>query len=1010
MPLLNFSCANHTMLTPALAGPTNQLSLIFRLRLGSLFLLAAMASPANMLFAQASLTPVIPSFAIEYLGKAEPEIVARNLREAPAAQSTPNWLSLFEMPFDRGRGLASDRARSWDAVNPASPRDPLLERSMAFNRVASAFAEPEYSVDGIPYSNVGPPDPSADVGKDHIVQAVNGRGGAQYLVLDKIDGHVLLGPVVLNTLGSTGRCLNALGDPVVLYDEQAQRWLLTEFAVMPSRTLCLYISSGSDPINTTWTRYEFQTTAFPDYPHYGIWGNSILVTANETGLAGSRPVFAIDRQRILAGQSAGIVRANLPALGGFSVESWTPADHDGAATPVPEALPGIFMRHRDDEAHNPTANNPTQDYLELVQLSVDWSQAMPTGFASAIQQIPISEFSSNLNGFIGTSAFPQPSGRKLDALREFIMQRVAYRRFANYEALLGNFTTDVDGLDTGGIRWFELRRLLAPGSAWALHQEGTHSLGDGADRWMGASAMDQDGNIALSYSIVRESPALFASIRYAGRLSSNALGVLTSTEGVIAAGLGSQLNNRWGDYAQLSVDPEDQCSFIATGSYVGAANLWRTRIAKFRFDSCGGPNFTVAASNLNQSLCALTDGVNAQPVMLNFQPTPGFSAPVSTNVRDGLPVGLSASFSPSSVLPPATMSLQIQSSTSVVPGGKTLVLRSSGLGPNGTINRDLNLNLSVYTQTAGTPSPSVPNNNQRFVSITPTLSWSAAPQTRDYLVQLARDPGFQVIEASTVLAGTSWKPPANLAFDATYYWRVIARNPCAGIGDSAIFANGFEAPTNVGNGGSAASSQVFSFITIPAPGVCPAGTTETIEFADSMDAGAPGWSDFSASAGARWALSSAVPASGVFAYQGLPTANSDMRLVSPPIAIPAGPLSNAGLRSLSFSHAIDLDVSLQTCFDYGVLEVSSDGGITYTQVTQGLSGRGYTGTNAGSASPLSGQPGWCGNNLAHALTAVDLSPYAGQTIRLRYRVISDVVTENPKGWNIDDVKVQTCRP
>jgi hypothetical protein len=963
---------------------------------------AAALRPA---FAQRS-EGVTQRFAIDYLGRAEPEVIAKTLADAPRAAPTVQSIFSFEMPFDRARGMPSDYTPAGTPVNAAPLRDALLDASIAYNRQTSAFTATDYSVEGIAFNGVSPPDPSMDVGKDHLIQAVNGRGGAQYLVLDKIDGNVLLGPVVLNTLGAPGPCQSALGDPVILYDEQAQRWLLTEFAIMPSRTLCLYVSSGSNPLTSSWTRYAFQTTAFPDYPHYGIWGNSILVTANETGVQGNRPVFAIDRQRLLAGQSAGIVRANLPNLGGFAVESWTPADHDGAA-PVPATLPGIFLRHRDDEAHNPNANNPTQDFLELVELSVDWTAALPTGSATAIQQIPISEFSSDLNGFVGTSAFPQPNGRKIDALREFIMQRVAYRRFANYETLLGNFTTDVDGLDTGGIRWFELRRQLVPGSAWQLHQEGTHSLGDGADRWLGAAAMDQDGNIALSYSIVRDAPGIFPGLRYAGRLSGDPLGVLSSAEGVIVSGANNQVSNRWGDYAQLSVDPQDQCSFIATGPYVGATGSWRTRIAKFRFDSCGGPNFTVAASNQSQSLCALGDGVNAVPVVLNFQATPGFSAPVSTTIRDGLPAGLSATFSPTSVTPPGSITLQVQSNLSVTPGTKTLIMRSTGLGPNGLINRDLNLNLVTYTQTVGAPGAPTPSNSQNFVSVTPTLSWGSAAQVRDYQVQLSRDPSFQVVDASVVIVGTSWAPPGNLAFDTRYYWRVIARNPCA-AGTSELFADGFESVTS-NSSGSTVSSPVFSFLTIPAPGICPAGTTETIEYAETMESGAPGWSAFSAAGTAIWALTGVLPASGAFAYQGAPVTNSDMQLQTPAIAIPGGVLTGNALRSLSFSHAIDIEASLQTCFDYGVLEVSTDGGASYVQVTQGITGRRYTGTNALSNMPYSGQPGWCGSNLPHALTAIDLAPYAGQSVRFRFRVIADSLSENPRGWNIDNLKVQTCR-
>ena len=71
--------------------------------------------------------------------------------------------------------------------------------------------------------------------------------------------------------------------------------------------------------------------------------------------------------------------------------------------------------------------------------------------------------------------------------------------------LVGNLTTDIDGADTGGVRWFELRRTGGVTAPWQLYQEGTVALGDFVDRWMGAIAVDQNGNIGLGYSAVRDS-------------------------------------------------------------------------------------------------------------------------------------------------------------------------------------------------------------------------------------------------------------------------------------------------------------------------------------------------------------------------------------------------------------------------------------------------------------------------------------------------------------------------
>ncbi len=178
------------------------------------------------------------------------------------------------------------------------------------------------------------------------------------------------------------------------------------------------------------------------------------------------------------------------------------------------------------------------------------------------------------------------------------MWRLQYRNFGTYETLVGNFVTDVDGTDHGGIRWFELRKT--GGGPWSLFQEGTYSPDD-ANRWMGSVAMDKAGNIALGYSV--SSSTVYPSIRYAGREAGDVLGSLPLGEVNVVTGALSQTRfTRWGDYSSMNVDPVDDCTFWYTNEYVASPSFggsWGTRIAKFSFPSCFTvvPPVPVPASN-----------------------------------------------------------------------------------------------------------------------------------------------------------------------------------------------------------------------------------------------------------------------------------------------------------------------------------------------------------------------------------------------------------------------------
>src|SRR5205823_5301361 len=87
-------------------------------------------------------------------------------------------------------------------------------------------------IEGIPFTGATPPDPEGAVGRHHFIQMVNGSDGATVAIYAK-DGRRLAGPFALGSLwpNTTQPCaLRGLGDPIVVYDGLADRFVLTQLA------------------------------------------------------------------------------------------------------------------------------------------------------------------------------------------------------------------------------------------------------------------------------------------------------------------------------------------------------------------------------------------------------------------------------------------------------------------------------------------------------------------------------------------------------------------------------------------------------------------------------------------------------------------------------------------------------------------------------------------------------------------------------------------------------------
>ena len=415
-----------------------------------------------------------------------------------------------------------------------------------------------------------PPDANGTIGPNHYMQTIN----TVYAIYSKT-GTILAGPSNLNLLfsGVTGANCND-GDPVVLYDEQADRWLVVEFSICgPNDYMLVAVSQTNDPTGS-WHRYSFDVDDMPDYEKLGIWQDGYYMATNNSG-AGKKDIYVMERNKMLGGLTAQMVGFDNPwrplTIDGFMCVP--PVDNDGSFAPA--GSPGLFITINDDAIGGGT------DQLWIYELAVNWVTPSSSTF-SRVQQLNVPAFTSDFGA--NWDNIKQPgTTRELDAIPQVIMNAPQYRNFGAYQTLVCCHTVDVDNTDHAGIRWYELRRTTG---AWSLRQSGTYAP-DAHSRWMGSIRLNGQNEIGLGYSI--SSTTLYPGIRYTGQSAAEyaaGSGVLDLAEQTVVTGAYSQTSyNRWGDYAGTSIDPTDDKTFWFTTEYIGTSQARKTRIFSFQVGS-----------------------------------------------------------------------------------------------------------------------------------------------------------------------------------------------------------------------------------------------------------------------------------------------------------------------------------------------------------------------------------------------------------------------------------------
>jgi hypothetical protein len=514
----------------------------------------------------------------------EPPPATQYILESVRNGESPPIGSLGPLAFAPARGAA------WKAVEevPLGMKNEYSFESSASQAPAAAQASPlplvaEFSpsdilqvFDGIENDDndnvlgfmIYPPDTNGDVGPNHYIQ----MGNLLTTIFDK-SGATLVGPIPTNAFffGLGGQCeFTNSGDPIVLYDEESDRWLVTQFASgNPQDGLCVAVSTSGDPTGTYYQHeFDFTGIGFPDYPKYGFATDTINVMINLFSPFQGAALGVIDKAEAFSAGPATMVFFVPPGGGAWG---FVPADNDG---PVFDNTPPTFF----------TNNGASGSQIDVWEITPDYLVPANTTLAK-VADIPVTPFDTVLCGAFRGRCIDQPEGApRLEGIADRLMYRAQTRDSGKRKVAIVNHTVDVDGSGQAGQRWYEFWNDRDKG--WKLKKENTFSP-DGDHRWMGAIAMNAAGQTCMGYSI--SSTTTYTSIGIAGR--NGTANHMNVGEYVVHDGnidqhvqLGSAA--RWGDYSSMSIDPvTDSCwytqEYASPNTRLGELAGWKTKVIEF---------------------------------------------------------------------------------------------------------------------------------------------------------------------------------------------------------------------------------------------------------------------------------------------------------------------------------------------------------------------------------------------------------------------------------------------
>lgn len=391
--------------------------------------------------------------------------------------------------------------------------------------------------DGIDFLNSDcgclPPDTSASVGNNFVVEAVN----IHIRMFDGLTGNVLLDQPLSTFFGKASG-----GDPYVVYDDTVDRWYVSAFNSDFSG-LFLAVSNGGSPLNGFKTYELTNVGGFPDYSKMGYNKDAIFLSYNDFGSGGGAArIASIDKAAILSGTLRYFVSAPK-----FQFRAMPPAQMHGDQNGGREWFVSTDGTDsggtsiRVTKMTNYLSNTPTFTYTSL----------------------PVTQYRN-------APRADQPGG-SITTFPNTTTTQVHFRKGHLVTAMASSLTKD------GFVYPKGLFYRIKVGNPPKLVKEVIIDPGPGVAVQMPSADLNKNGRKGLTW--IESSSTEYVSMWVGNRPGNR----------VVAAPGGGFMpqNSRIGDYSTIVVDPVDGLTFWAANEYIGAdgnTDIWLTHITSFTTD------------------------------------------------------------------------------------------------------------------------------------------------------------------------------------------------------------------------------------------------------------------------------------------------------------------------------------------------------------------------------------------------------------------------------------------
>jgi hypothetical protein len=417
-----------------------------------------------------------------------------------------------------------------------------------------------------------PPDCMGDIGPTQIMVAANGR----IKVFNK-DGS--LGPLDADMDNFFNSVRNGIetSDPHIRYDRLSQRWFINIINVANTNNRIL-IAVSSGPVissSSSFTFFYFQhntvspagdNNRFADYPTLGVDKNALYIGVNMFTTAGNyaRSNGFVVRKSSILGAGPIVVSA---FRGLATTTAAGPYSPQGVNNDDPNSTAGYFIG----------VDVLTYSLLQIRRVSNPGT--IPTISGNITLTVPTTVATQGVNA-LGTSTL-------LDALDDRLLAaEIRTNKNTGLQSLWTAHSFEVNSSGVGnttgnrdGCRWYEIRGFS---STPTLYQSGTlydPAATDPRFFWMPSVAANGQGHMVLGASTA--GIGRYAEIVTAGRLVSDPLGTTQSFTLAQTSSTPYDITvtnpQRWGDYSQTVVDPNDDMTVWTFQEYCNTANSWGVR-------------------------------------------------------------------------------------------------------------------------------------------------------------------------------------------------------------------------------------------------------------------------------------------------------------------------------------------------------------------------------------------------------------------------------------------------